>query len=139
MEIVGTITAPQQDNDPNVDMAEMQRLGLDKQYKRFAVDHRDKTTDEYPIYLAGDGTLMLHFQHLDGCVMLDRAEVCRLYTFFDQPHIQELMINILRANLIEAGHGDLIDELMSMPDDHKQAFLWAFGRADKPAFLNAAA
>jgi hypothetical protein len=115
----------------------MQRLGLDKQYKRVAVSYKDEVTDDYPIYLIGDGTLMLHFAHKGGAVFLNREELVTLYTFLDLPHVKELIVPIIRANLIEAGHGSLMDELMSMPDEMKEAVLWAFGRAEKPAFLDA--
>jgi len=64
-------------------------------------------------------------------------EVCQLYTFFDQPHVEKMMLGILLANLIEAGHGELMDELLAMPRDHIQAILWTFGKAEKPAFLDA--
>jgi hypothetical protein len=138
MEIIGTIATPQQDDDGEIDMAEMQRLGLDKQYKRCAVDHKN-ANDDYPIYLFGDGTLMLHFGHTDGCVLLGCHEVSRLYTFFEQTHVKELMTGILRADLIAAGHGKLMDDLLAMTDEMQQAVLWAFGRAEKPAFLDAAA
>jgi hypothetical protein len=43
-----------------------------------------------------------------------------------------MMISILRA-----GHSEPIDKLMAMPDDDKQAVLWVYGRAEKPAFLDA--
>ncbi len=101
------------------------------------VDRFHDERDDYPLYLFGDGTLMLNFPN-QPAVMLDRSETVSLYTFLDMAHVKELMIAILRADLAEAGHGALIDELMALPDEHKQAVLWAFGRAEKPAFLNAA-
>jgi len=61
------------------------------------------------------------------------------YTFFELPHVKEMMLPVLRASLIESGNSELIDELTTMPQDHLQAILWAFGRAEKPAFLDAAA
>jgi hypothetical protein len=140
MEIIGTVPprAIDANDDGSVDMRRMRRLGLHKQYKRMAVGHKDKTTDDYPIYLFGEGTMLLNSdEQRGGSVILDRQEVCQLYTFFDQPHVERMMLGILRANLVEAGHGELIDQLMSMPNDHKQAILWAFGRAEKPAFLDA--
>src|SRR5689334_2225929 len=122
MELIGTIPTPQMEDEDDVNLAEMKRLKLDKQYKRFAVGHKREDGQDYPILLFGDGTLMLNF-HREGCVMLSGAEVCQLYTFFEMTHVKELMINILRANMIEAGHGDLIDQLMAMPDEVKQAVL----------------
>jgi hypothetical protein len=139
MEVIGTPTPRQQDeNDGSIDTAEMRRLGLHKQYKQCAVSHKDETSGDYPIYLFGEGTMILNFDaQRGGSVVLDRQEVCQLFTFFDQTHVKNMMLAILRASLIEAGHGELMETLMSMPDDHKQAVLWAFGRAEKPAFLDA--
>lgn len=137
MEVIGTIPPRTARDDDRITVKEMRRLGLHKQYKRIAVSHKDER-DDYPIYLFGDGTLMLNFPD-QPTVMLNRSETARLYTFFDLPHVKDLMIPILRASLVEAGHGELIDQLMAMPTDHKQAILWAFGRAEKPAFLDAPA
>jgi hypothetical protein len=142
MEIIGTFPTSQQDenDDGSVNIAEMRRLGLDKQYKRFAVGHKDKATDDYPIYLFGEGTMILSFEKdRGGYAILDLQEVVQLYTFFDMPHVKELMVGILRASLIEAGHGELMEQLLSMPDEMQQGILWAFGRAERPAFLDAAA
>jgi hypothetical protein len=138
MEIIGTVPprAIDANDDGCVDMRRMRRLGLHKQYKRMAVGHKDKTTDDYPIYLFGSGDLYLNFPDQPS-VMLNLQETASLYTFLTLPHVEELMLGILRASLIEAGHGEVIDALLALPYDHKQAILWAFGRAEKPAFLDA--
>src|SRR5215204_2796359 len=137
MKIIGPIPARTHDDsdDGSVNRRELKRLGLDKQAKRVVFGHKDER-DDYPIYLCGSGELCLNFPG-QPYIMLDLDETASLYAFFELPRVQELMIGILRASLIKAGHGEAMDALLALPNDHKQAILWAFGRAEKPSFLDA--
>jgi len=51
----------------------MRHLRLHKQYKQIAVSHKDEATGDYPIYLFGEGTMLLNFDGQGGgSVILDR-------------------------------------------------------------------
>lgn len=130
-------TTPKRDRQPDEeikDAAELQRLGLYDHHKRYTVNRRPPE-GEPEIYLFGDGEMLIDLD--GGKVFLSRADVVALYTFLDQPHVKKMMLPVLRASLIESGNSELIEALTTMSHDHLQAILWAYGRAEKPAFLDA--
>jgi hypothetical protein len=128
-----TADRPIDESNDSIDTAEMQRLGLHKQYKQY-VTNRRPPEGEPEIYLFGVGEMLIELD--GGMVYLDRADVVKLYTFFDQPEVEKMMIAVLRASLIESGQGELVDALIALPAEHQQAILWAFGRAERPAILD---
>jgi hypothetical protein len=124
MDIIGTIL--KHNTDADLDPAELKRLGLDKQAKTIFVDHKDER-DDYPVYLFGDGSLMLNFPD-QAAVMLDRKETARLFTFLKSPHVQEALYRILRASLIESSRegAELIAKLDRLTPKQKRMLVEAF-------------
>lgn len=135
MIIFGTPTQQDSDDKPAT-AAELKRIGLHAQRNQMAVDHKDER-GEYPFTLFGTGELCINLPGQEAHVMLERREFAALFTFLQQPHVVRMALAILRADLREhcPGGAELLDDMLKLPDEHKQAILWAFGRAEKPAFM----
>lgn len=99
------------EDDGIQDEAELRRLGLYDQHRQCLVDAMPPEA-EPKIYLFGNGQLLLDID--GGSVMLDRADTVKLYMLFNRDRVKDLMLGVLRADLIEAGHGELMEEVLTM-------------------------
>ena len=98
MQIIGTYIAPALDAEKELTDKQRERLGLKQEiamsWKRDDGDH--------DFYLWGDGGLVLNLKG-GPFICLNRKETADLYTFLTLPHVQEMVIRLLRASLLEAG------------------------------------
>jgi len=108
--------------DPNddgmMDEDELKRLGLYDQHRQCVVNVMPPA-EEPKIYFFGNGEMLLDMD--GGHVLLSRDDTVKLYTLLTSPRVKNLMLNVLRANLIEAGHGELMDEMLQMIDSFTPA------------------
>ena len=98
MEIIGTFTAPAIAADKELTDKQRERLGL----KREIAMSWKRDDGDHDFYLWGDGGLVLNFKG-GPYICLNRKETADLYTFLTLPHVQEMVIRMLRASLLEAG------------------------------------